>query len=523
MSVTNTFTDELGEDTKATIDYFLSDHNESCHYTMAIAPTGKGKSYFVKHMLYDYCREHGYKILYLLPRKVVKDEFIAELAQEGKDDLIKVYTYQQFEDFESFPAFSQFNIVICDECHYFINDSTFNVNTYRSYYRILDNTAHAAVMYITATNYPIQAVLADDLMERGKVLRVGSMPKAFEAVKDVRFLKADSPKQKDANVKAILCEIDETEDENKKDIFDALPNGEKAIIFCDTAKYAHDLWKKHKEESLFICSRGNEKNKNFLKDIDEEAYKKMLCEHKFDCKYVFCTSALDVGFSIKDAQLKHIICLLWDWNSIVQAIGRKRMIDGAEDDTITVYLRNYDNSQIGTFMRKQKDKLEHYNYLQANGAEAYMQKYEKVIDPTRIVYYRHIGAGKCEPAIDRFVYEYNMALNWLLCKVSTIDDTNMKYKNWVRQQFGMPTLRERTIYGITRDLKAWYEEERVFIGTEGRKEIANVIQCKNKHNRPYTGITKLNEYLEKLEIPYRIAELKERVDGKIAYKIVQSI
>ena len=520
MSVTNTFTDNLGEETIKTIDSFLSNHDKSCHYIMAIAPTGKGKSYFVKHSLYNYCREHGYKILYLLPRTVVQDEFIEELAQEGKDDLIKVYTYQQFEDFESFPAFSQFNIVICDECHYSISDSTFNVNTYRSYNRILDNTAHAAVMYITATNNPIQAVLTDDLTERGKVLKVGSMEKTFEAVKDVRFLTVDSQKLKEKNVKAILDRIDETEDESRKDIFDVLPNGEKAIVFCDKKEFALQLHRQFKDNSIFICSKHDKK---YFRYVDMDAYKKMLHEHKFDCKYVFCTSALDVGFSIKDAQLKHIICLLWDWNSIVQAIGRKRMIDGLEDDTITVYLRNYSNSTIGKFISDQKKKFEHMNYLQANGAEAYMKKYEKVIDPARIVYYRHIGEGKCEPAIDRFVYENNLALNLLLYQVSTIDDTKMKYKNWVRKQFGMPPLKERTVYGITRDLKAWFEEGRIFVGKEGRDEIAHTINCKNDDNRLYTGVTKLNGYLEKLEIPYRIEKLKERVDGKIAYKIVESI
>ena len=117
-------------------------------------------------------------------------------------------------------------------------------------------------------------------------------------VKDIKFFKIGFDEEKRNNVQNILNEIDKTE--------------EKAIVFCDSKKYAHDLYEQYSEKSIFICSLtdGKFENDNAAseKSGDHNKYLHMLTENNFDCKYVFCTSALDVGFSIKDRQVKHIIC-----------------------------------------------------------------------------------------------------------------------------------------------------------------------------------------------------------------------
>ena len=203
MSATeNTFSAILGEETTDAINDYLTNHQKDKQYIMAVAQTGKGKSWYVKNKLYDYCKERGFKILYLLPRKVVKEEFILELKgnDEGeidKTDVIKVYTYQQIERLDRWVSPQQFNIIICDECHYFISDSFFNVRTERSYNRLLEYAPDAAFLFITATPKPIEAVLDFDLHERDKKLCTGSIKPDFSIIKEIRFISADSPKQKD--------------------------------------------------------------------------------------------------------------------------------------------------------------------------------------------------------------------------------------------------------------------------------------------------------------------------------------
>lgn len=517
------FTEYAGEETKNLIDTLITDNAQDDYYLLLAAPTGVGKSHFVKNTLYDYCKKHHYRILYLLPRKVVKDEFIEELQSDDKADVITVREYQEFELLADHPSFLPYNIIICDECHYFVSDSIFNPYTERSFVRIIKYAKHAVKLFITATETPMKEILTYFLSGHNKeLLSLKMEDDTLIKHMTLKFLTVDSTKQKESAVKKILEKIDDTEDTTEKDIFNHIPNGEKAIVFCDTAKYAHDLWKKHKNDSLFICSRGNKKNQDYVKDIDEKAYNQMLHEHNFDCKYVFCTSALDVGFSIKDRQVKHIICLLWDWNSIVQAIGRKRIQEdeeGGEQDTFTVYLRDYSKSKIKGLITATKSKFEHYNYLMAHGAQAYFDRYEQYPDPAKIVYYARNAEKQFEPAVNRFVWWYHVNNKRIINEINSMQG-NWKYQNWVRQQFKLPLRKDRTAYGIERDLKPLAEEGRIFKGNEGKMELANIIGLRDDRNRLLTTDTKINAELEKMGVHYRIVKGK-RQEGKQTYYVIK--
>lgn len=524
------FSEVGGKQTIAKIDELIKGKRQINEYMLLDCPTGTGKSQFVKTQLYNYCKKHNYKMLYLLPRKTVKDEFIQELKgnkernEPDKTDVIKVYTYQQFENWEQYPSFAPYNIIICDECHYFVSDSIFNPYTHRSLQRILNDALHAVKFFITATPRPIEGVLNDTVKKwyNGVLWLYKWKEKTPEQqLMKVKFLRADYEEQKKENVRKILDEVNETEDETEKDIFSHIPNEEKAIVFCDTAKYAHDLHKKYKD-SMFICSNSNEKNKNFAKDIvsssDPEAYQKMLHEHKFDCKYLFCTSALDVGFSIRDKQVKHIICLLWDWNGIVQAIGRKRIIDN--DDTFTVYLKDYNSHQIGGLKTDNKKKFEHFKYFEEHGAQAYYDKYEKIPDPAKIMYYGRNEKKEFAPAVDLLVLCYYADyLGEILDEINAIDSRKYKYQNWVLRQLGLPEKKDRSPFGIERDLKPLADEKKIFVGKEEMSELAKIIGEKDERGRPLTTPPKINQRLKELGVHYRIVKPKKRVDGKQAYYV----
>lgn len=506
------FSEIGGKETITKIDEIIKGNRQINEYLLLKAPTGVGKSSFAKGMLYDYCKKHNYKVLYLLPRTTVKDEFIQELQDPDKSDVITVKTYQQFENWEQYPSFTPYNIIICDECHYFISDSIFNPYTHRSLERIINHAMHTVRFFITATPRPIEGVLNDVVTRyfNGKLWKYQWKDQTPEQqLMSVKFLRADYEEQKKRNVQKILDEVEETENETEKNIFSRIPNGEKAIVFCDSAKYAHELYKAHKDNSMFICSKSNEKNKNFAKDIvsssNPEAYQKMLHEHKFDCKYLFCTSALDVGFSIKDKQVKHIICLLWDWNGIVQAMGRKRVID--KDDTFTVYLKDYNNNSIGGLITDNKKKFEHFNYFREHGAQAYYDKYAKIPDPAKIIYYERNKKKEFAPAIDLLVLCYYADyVGEILNEINAIDSRKYKYQNWVLQQLGLPPKKDRTAYGIEKSLAALVAEGRVFVGNEGKKEIARIIGLCDDRGRLLTTPKKINPELQQMGVPYQIVK-----------------
>lgn len=531
MSETNnfmTFSEEIGSQTIKLIQNIMDNDLQSKQSMFAIAPTGKGKSYFVKNDLYDYCKSKKYKILYLLPRKVVKDEFIKELQAEKKTDVITVKAYQEFERREKHPSFLPYDIIVCDECHYFISDSTFNPFTYKSYERIFSNGANKLKIFITATPEPVVDKIYKTIIQPN----TKDMPKeemhglhgceleGVSVVQDIKFFKTGYDEQKKRNVQNILDKIDQTED--------------KAIIFCDSKTYAHELYEqvKYKDKSLFICSRFNDNkyekdNAASEKSADHQKYLRMIAKHNFDCKYIFCTSALDVGFSIKDRQVKHIICMLQDWNGVIQAVGRKRLINNDLSDRITLYLPYYSNQTIGKKRKETLKCFEHWKYLIFNGATAYMEEYEKIPDPAKIVYYRHTENGTCKPAVDDFVLWYYRRMAQIYADISQIDSTE-QHQDWILQQFGLPNKRhERKLYGIEKDLKPFADNKRIF-SQKDKEIIVNIINHKNRQNGlQVKSMQKLEEYLQKIGCRYMIVigSKREIIDGKdkktTTYQIIE--
>lgn len=532
-----TFSEEVGNETINLVKCIMDNGLQAKRTLFVSAPTGKGKSHFIKNLFYDYCKEKGYKILYLLPRKVVKDGFIKELQAENKTDIITVKAYQEFEqleDYESYEeylelekklSFSEYDIIICDECHYFISDSTFNPFTFRSYDRIFDKGAEKLRIFITATPDPIITKIqgticqhnANDVPQEEWHILMYCELEGVSPVKDIKFFKIGFDEEKRNNVQNILNEIDKTE--------------EKAIVFCDSKKYAHDLYEQYSEKSIFICSLtdGKFENDNAAseKSGDHNKYLHMLTENNFDCKYVFCTSALDVGFSIKDRQVKHIICMLQDWNGVIQAVGRKRIMDKDLNDRITLYLPYYNNNTVGKKRKKILECFEHWKCLEFKGAETYMNRYEKIPDPAKIVYYKHTENGACEPAIDDFVLWYHRRRAYIYADISQID-SHEQHQDWILQQFGLPNKRhERTLYGIERDLKPFADSKRIFTQKD-KQIIVDIINHKNKNNGlQVKTMAKLEEYLQKIGCRYMIFidSKRETIDGKdkktTTYQIIE--
>ena len=61
------------------------------------APTGSGKSHFIKNVLKNYCISKKKNILLLTNRDILKDQFIHELIEDDVDGIITVKNYQSIE------------------------------------------------------------------------------------------------------------------------------------------------------------------------------------------------------------------------------------------------------------------------------------------------------------------------------------------------------------------------------------------------------------------------------------------
>ena len=262
------------------------------------APTGSGKSYFVKHTLRDYLTKNSLKCLYLLPRTRIKEQFQQELPN---DAAIRFETYQAVATKENYirgKNQEKYDVIVADESHFFFSDADFNHATDLVFEWILAQR-NAIRVFMSATN--------DVLMEgfekwgvpyTGYILEGDKNP-----INSLNFFWSEN--QFDKLAERIIS------------------NGEKGVFFIQSAEKAHNLYKKYMDEPLIDALLENE---------------------RFDCTLLITTLAFDCGVTLRDRSITTVVTDVTDPVSIVQCCGRKRFID--ENDRLDVYVLGRTNQQI---------------------------------------------------------------------------------------------------------------------------------------------------------------------------------
>lgn len=109
------------------------------------APTGTGKTTFVLKVFADYqISQKWAHVLILVPRKILAEQlqsiWMDFLATKETEDFaryaarLQIKTYQGLEnELARGRNFEEFDCVVCDKCHYFIEDALFNANTQASF------------------------------------------------------------------------------------------------------------------------------------------------------------------------------------------------------------------------------------------------------------------------------------------------------------------------------------------------------------------------------------------------------
>ncbi|MCI7131060.1 MAG: DEAD/DEAH box helicase family protein [Lachnospiraceae bacterium] len=147
-------------------DSFKGWTNGTCEFIDA--ETGCGKTTYILDYVLPFMTKNRKKILYLVNRKILKQQIEKELERKDSVQLgnIKIMTYQALETqiienqletwgndqkIQNMHKYSEFDCVICDECHYFLSDSTYNANTYLSFIWIIENFYNRIRVYMSAT------------------------------------------------------------------------------------------------------------------------------------------------------------------------------------------------------------------------------------------------------------------------------------------------------------------------------------------------------------------------------------
>lgn len=443
------------------------------------AGTGDGKSYFIKNELYNYAKSKNKKILMLVHRSNCKKQFYEEIKANHKEDIIKIETYQNLENMKLYKKatldFSQYDYIICDEFHYFINDAKFNERTDISFNAIVGQT-HAITIFMSATGENMKMYINE---KRKLITKDYELPIKYDFIEKSQFFYTEK----------IMEDL----------IIKFIKSGTKAIFFIQSAEKAYELYKKYKKHCLFNCSKYN---RNYYKYVDEVKLNDMLKDEKFNEKILITTTCMDAGVNIKDADLKNIVTDVYEIETLIQCIGRKRM--QSDDDKINLYIKCPENQKIGGIKRELMKSLKKVKYLKTHSVNEYIEQFPRSVGFDKCIYDNtgldEYNVTKEINTLMEFKYEIN-----LIEVEAILSDKKLGYIKYVAKKIELKEYKIIEISSKREEINAHLEKVKgIILDTKKKEELGKIFNQKDSCHRPYKSIGKLNKYLVDNNLPYEI-------------------
>ncbi|WP_342551072.1 DEAD/DEAH box helicase family protein [Lysinibacillus sp. FSL M8-0216] len=462
------------------------------------AGTGKGKSHFIKNELYDHAKSKGKRILFFLHRTNTLEQFEAEIAAEGKDDVIELSTYQGFEKAiirQNQLDLWMYEYIICDEYHYFGNDSSFNKFTDLSLNEIIEGADERVVVLMSATNEFIKAYLNNSKSINPKEYILSAN---YDYIKTLELFDDDQ---------LII-------DGLKKRV----AKGEKALIFIESANDCYELFKHFEEHSMFICGKSH---RNY-KYVDEEKREQLLKNQRFNDLFLFTTQTLDAGVNIIDDDLHFIIVDIADPDVLVQCVGRKRIRD-AESDYVHLVVKNRSNGRLGYDKGNLTNRMKHAKFFEEHSQEEYDREFYREPDPYQLVYYEPLPNGLYKIGVNQLLFD---SYKYKYKRLEDIQEIAGGYRQFIVELFGKEGSVSMDAYldpNTLTALEAGFTEGLIFYSKEEKRAFAEKLNLK-VNGRIITSFRKINELLTTKEASFRIFPHEAKKDGKrykTAWRIIQ--
>lgn len=277
----------------------------------------------------------------------------------------------------------------------------------------------------------------------------------------------------------------------------------------------------------FYCSDTSDNNGiNFVKKYcskDIIYRNKNTGGYSFNNRLLITTKVLDNGVDFKDREVKHIICDIFDLESTIQCLGRKRIID--EKDTCIFYVRDYQSYELNLFHKKVVEQLEPVLLLKDNKTE-WINKYGKDRE------------YKDYTIFFDFDYTHDWKINELRFEKLLSDEAiilDMKekrtsYRDEVIKYLG-ETVADKNIdmADVTQervqDIIEIYLKNNVNrkLSKEEQGQFANICDIRDRFNRQQTSIGQIKKYLE---VNYGFTVVSKRFKEKkklVTYWIIKKI
>ncbi|MDU1312165.1 MULTISPECIES: DEAD/DEAH box helicase family protein [Clostridium] len=482
----NTVTDLIGDSYK----YF----RQGEHIILDCA-TGSGKTYFVLNVLGNWCKLNNKRILYLCNRTELKKKVIEESKSFNTEEVIDIYTYQYIQNENNVYEVREYDYVVFDECHYIFNEGWNMYTDIISEVLIQRFMSAATMIFMSATGEEIFKNLINS-----KVVK-----------KHNRFI-----------IEADYSYVDKLvfydEDTYLLDLIDKLSQGEKLIYICANKEKAYLLKQELGDDAYFMCSKYDKRYKsdNPIKVISSNP--KCI---SFDRKVLITTSVLDVGIDIFDKAVTNIVTDLYDMTTLIQALGRKRLVDS--NDRVIIHIKNRNKKNISGIMNGVINEL--------RIANLYLQDKE--------LFAAYVGEQGRTNLVNKCFYDA-VDVNGEVVKVfNHMYYLHLKYKVeelYVAKEIGFDTLVRLKLGSTVKNVeynsetKVREQKDKVSIYLESikdlklfkaeKEELINVIGLKDGRGRKQKALKMLNTYLEINNISFMIIAKKS---GSKRYWKVESI
>lgn len=312
------------------------------------ASTGAGKSYFILHTYLQWAISKGWRILYLVNRKILQKQLREELKEVESDfcrenglsyfsmninQYISIETYQNIEKalknfgvLQKFEWMDQFHVVVCDECHYFYTDSNFNTGTELSYLAVKEIFLRKIRIYISATMDKVKAYMKTEHLESAR--------NTVDCIYQQRRYREYTLSENYENVILhILEDVDDLVEAIKSNI--CLTN-EKWLVFVDSIDMGRDIKKR------ILCDQQREENQVVFIDADFEnddeanhSVAEIVKNKKSKKRVVISTAVMDNGITFWDQDLLNIAIFADTEETFLQMLGRRRR---ADMEKLSVYI-----------------------------------------------------------------------------------------------------------------------------------------------------------------------------------------
>lgn len=312
------------------------------------AHTGAGKTYFILNKLVEFAAIEGKRILYLVNRSILKEqieekidtEIRSKLRSNGKitsenlANVIEVKLYQTIENGcrinPDYKNQEQYDYIIADECHYFLEDSMFNPYTQLSYNWIMGKQYSARLIFISATIERMREYILKD----NKILEAEELWNGLRRMRgdlDLRDRVRDYETKADyayVNV-SLLKKVDEITELVEKD-------RSKWLIFVDSIEKGKAIEKALRKKGIDVAfiTAESKKDRELLRTVHQ-----VRTREKYEQKVLIATSVMDNGISIKDFDLRKLIIMAVTREQFIQMLGRKRMVSDTEKLEVHLLLR----------------------------------------------------------------------------------------------------------------------------------------------------------------------------------------